>query len=64
MFVVYFFVFLMQIPPFGPLFDGAVVDGRLLPLLVRCTAVNAGRAKRATLTLYNRQYLFIIFESQ
>ena len=36
-----------QIPYFGPLFDGAIVDRRVLPPLVRMTAVNASRAKRS-----------------
>jgi hypothetical protein len=38
---------LFQIPYFGPLFDGAIVDRRVLPPLVRMTAVNASRAKRS-----------------
>ena len=36
-----------DIPYFGPLFDGAIVDRRVLPPLVRMTAVNASRAKRS-----------------
>ncbi|XP_028395941.1 ral GTPase-activating protein subunit alpha-2-like isoform X2 [Dendronephthya gigantea] len=36
-----------DIPYFGPLFDGAIVDRRVLPSLVRMTAVNASRAKRS-----------------
>ncbi|XP_046849853.1 ral GTPase-activating protein subunit alpha-1-like isoform X3 [Xenia sp. Carnegie-2017] len=36
-----------NIPFFGPLFDGAIVNRRILPSLVRMTAVNASRAKRS-----------------
>lgn len=45
-----------KIPPFGPLFDGAIVDGDLLPRLVRSTAVSAGRAKRSTIKFYKRHF--------
>jgi len=45
-----------DVPPFGPLFDGAIVDGKMLPYLVRSTAVNGGRAKRSTMPLYERNY--------
>ena len=45
-----------DIPLFGPLFDGAIVDGSILASLVRATAINAGRAKRSTLPLFERQY--------
>lgn len=45
-----------KIPPFGPLFDGAIIDEKLLPLLVRSTAISAGRAKRTTIPLYNQHY--------
>ncbi|CAG0914887.1 unnamed protein product [Notodromas monacha] len=38
-----------DVPFFGPLFDGAIVDYRTLPGLVRATAINASRAKRSTL---------------
>ena len=47
-----------KVPPFGPLFDGAIVDGKMLPYLVRSTAVNGGRAKRSTMPLYERKYPF------
>ncbi|CAN8000270.1 unnamed protein product [Ixodes hexagonus] len=33
-----------EVPFFGPLFDGAIVDHIVLPRLVRATAINAGRA--------------------
>ena len=36
-----------NVPFFGPLFDGAIVNERILPGLVRATAVNASRAMRA-----------------
>lgn len=42
----------LQVPFFGPLFDGALVAHKVLPGLVRATAINASRAKRSTLTLY------------
>ncbi|XP_078589673.1 ral GTPase-activating protein subunit alpha-1-like isoform X6 [Branchiostoma floridae x Branchiostoma japonicum] len=45
-----------QVPFFGPLFDGAIVDYKLLPDLVRATAINASRAKRANIPLYQRFY--------
>lgn len=41
---------------FGPLFDGALVDRKVLPALVRATAINASRASRELLPLYERQY--------
>eukprot|EP00795_Rhopilema_esculentum_P002762 gene2762-982_t len=44
------------IPPFGPLFDGAIVNGNILPSLVRSTAINGGRAKRSTMPLFERHY--------
>eukprot|EP00111_Clytia_hemisphaerica_P001577 TCONS_00004492-protein len=45
-----------KIQPFGPLFDGAIINGDMLANLVRCTAVNAGRANRATLSMYYQHY--------
>ncbi|XP_078672848.1 ral GTPase-activating protein subunit alpha-1-like isoform X2 [Branchiostoma floridae x Branchiostoma belcheri] len=45
-----------QVPFFGPLFDGAIVDYKVLPDLVRATAINASRAKRANIPLYQRFY--------
>uniref|UniRef100_H2Z706 Rap-GAP domain-containing protein n=1 Tax=Ciona savignyi TaxID=51511 RepID=H2Z706_CIOSA len=41
-----------DVPYFGPLFDGAIVNSRVLPVLVRETAINAGRAKRSQIPLY------------
>eukprot|EP01102_Stenamoeba_stenopodia_P002431 TRINITY_DN12256_c0_g1_i1.p1 TRINITY_DN12256_c0_g1~~TRINITY_DN12256_c0_g1_i1.p1 ORF type:complete len:398 (-),score=83.51 TRINITY_DN12256_c0_g1_i1:97-1290(-) len=43
-----------KIPPFGPLQDGMVVPKRLLPLLVRLTAINANRAARSIVEGYKR----------
>ncbi|MEQ2314123.1 Ral GTPase-activating protein subunit alpha-2, partial [Ameca splendens] len=41
-----------QVPFFGPLFNGAIVTGTLLPSLVRATCINASRAIKSRLTLY------------
>ncbi|XP_029168212.1 probable Rho GTPase-activating protein CG5521 isoform X5 [Nylanderia fulva] len=45
-----------EIPFFGPLFDECVVEDKVLPGLVRTTALAASRAKRSTLTLYQNYY--------
>nr|CAB3265418.1 ral GTPase-activating protein subunit alpha-1 [Phallusia mammillata] len=45
-----------EVPYFGPLFDGAIVNARVLPVLVRETAINAGRAKRSQISLYQPYY--------
>ncbi|XP_050708752.1 ral GTPase-activating protein subunit alpha-2-like isoform X3 [Eriocheir sinensis] len=45
-----------EVPFFGPLFDGAIVAHKVLPGLVRSTAVNASRAKRSRLALYQNFY--------
>ncbi|XP_033639628.1 ral GTPase-activating protein subunit alpha-2-like isoform X1 [Asterias rubens] len=45
-----------DVPFFGPLFDGAIVDHKVLPGLVRATAINASRVKRSQLHLYQRYY--------
>lgn len=51
--------FISQIPLFGPLFDGAVVNRKTLPSLVRATAINALRAQRSPLVGYRgRQVTF------
>jgi len=44
------------VPMFGPLFDGALVDRQVLPSLVRATAINASRASRELLPVYERYY--------
>lgn len=41
-----------DIPIFGPLYDGAIVDRNGLAGLVRATAINASRAKRSTIPYY------------
>ncbi|XP_041109707.1 ral GTPase-activating protein subunit alpha-2 isoform X6 [Polyodon spathula] len=54
-----FFVQIMkkpQVPFFGPLFDGAIVTGTLLPSLVRATCINASRVVKSRLTLYQSFY--------
>ncbi|KAG2468592.1 RGPA2 protein, partial [Polypterus senegalus] len=45
-----------QVPFFGPLFDGAIVTGTLLPSLVRATCINASRSVKSRLTLYQSLY--------
>ncbi|XP_043254930.1 probable Rho GTPase-activating protein CG5521 isoform X7 [Colletes gigas] len=45
-----------EIPFFGPLFDECIVEDKVLPGLVRTTALAASRAKRSTLTLYQHYY--------
>jgi len=45
-----------EVPSFGPLYSGAIVNGRTLSVLVRETAINAGRAKRSNITYYQRFY--------
>ncbi|CAG0893492.1 unnamed protein product [Darwinula stevensoni] len=45
-----------EVPFFGPLFDGAIVHWKVLPGLVRSTAINASRAKRSTLPHYMHFY--------
>ncbi|XP_045063440.1 ral GTPase-activating protein subunit alpha-2-like isoform X2 [Coregonus clupeaformis] len=54
-----FFIQIMkkqQVPFFGPLFSGAIVTGTLLPSLVRATCINASRAVKSRLTLYQSFY--------
>nr|XP_046165054.1 ral GTPase-activating protein subunit alpha-2-like isoform X4 [Oncorhynchus gorbuscha] len=54
-----FFIQIMkkpQVPFFGPLFNGAIVTGTLLPSLVRSTCINASRAVKSRLTLYQSFY--------
>ncbi|XP_035767890.1 ral GTPase-activating protein subunit alpha-2 [Neolamprologus brichardi] len=45
-----------KVPFFGPLFNGAIVTGMLLPSLVRATCINASRAVKSRLTLYQSFY--------
>ncbi|XP_061699184.1 ral GTPase-activating protein subunit alpha-2 isoform X3 [Syngnathoides biaculeatus] len=45
-----------QVPFFGPLFNCAIINGKLLPSLVRATCINASRAVKSRLTLYQSFY--------
>ncbi|XP_025103645.1 ral GTPase-activating protein subunit alpha-1-like isoform X4 [Pomacea canaliculata] len=45
-----------EIPFFGPLFDGAIVDFMVLPGLVRATAINASRVKRSLMPFFHAFY--------
>ncbi|XP_028857051.1 ral GTPase-activating protein subunit alpha-1 isoform X8 [Denticeps clupeoides] len=45
-----------EVPFFGPLFDGAIVDGKILPTLVRDTAINSSRALKSLIPLYQNFY--------
>ncbi|XP_037955587.1 probable Rho GTPase-activating protein CG5521 isoform X2 [Teleopsis dalmanni] len=45
-----------EVPWFGPLANESVVSGACLATLIRATAVNASRAKRAALPLYQQYY--------
>uniref|UniRef100_A0A8C2Z3R6 Ral GTPase activating protein catalytic subunit alpha 2 n=2 Tax=Cyclopterus lumpus TaxID=8103 RepID=A0A8C2Z3R6_CYCLU len=52
-----------QVPFFGPLFNGAIVTGTLLPSLVRATCINASRAVKSRLTLYQSLYPLLLMPS-
>ncbi|NXM66853.1 RGPA2 protein, partial [Serilophus lunatus] len=45
-----------QVPFFGPLFDGAIVTAALLPSLVCATCLNASRAVKSRIPLYQSFY--------
>uniref|UniRef100_A0A8C5CBK5 Ral GTPase activating protein catalytic subunit alpha 1 n=1 Tax=Gadus morhua TaxID=8049 RepID=A0A8C5CBK5_GADMO len=45
-----------EVPFFGPLFDGAIVDMKILPMMVRATAINASRALKSLIPLYQNFY--------
>uniref|UniRef100_A0AAA9SD54 Ral GTPase activating protein catalytic subunit alpha 1 n=1 Tax=Bos taurus TaxID=9913 RepID=A0AAA9SD54_BOVIN len=45
-----------EVPFFGPLFDGAIVNGKVLPIMVRATAINASRALKSLIPLYQNLY--------
>ncbi|KAG8133107.1 hypothetical protein E2320_010922, partial [Naja naja] len=47
-----------QVPFFGPLFNGAIVTAKLLPNLIRATCINASRAVKSLITLYQSLYPF------
>ncbi|XP_066479079.1 ral GTPase-activating protein subunit alpha-2 isoform X1 [Tiliqua scincoides] len=54
-----FFIEIMKkpkVPFFGPLFDGAIVTAKLLPNLIRATCINASRAVKSLITLYQSFY--------
>ncbi|XP_062986246.1 ral GTPase-activating protein subunit alpha-2 isoform X2 [Elgaria multicarinata webbii] len=54
-----FFIEIMkkpEVPFFGPLFDGAIVTAKLLPNLIRSTCINASRAVKSLITLYQSFY--------
>lgn len=45
-----------QVPFFGPLFDGAIVDEKILPTMVQAIALNASRALKSLIPLYQNLY--------
>ncbi|PWA16463.1 hypothetical protein CCH79_00004735 [Gambusia affinis] len=45
-----------EVPFFGPLFDGAIVDMKILSTMVRATAINASRALKSLIPLYQNLY--------
>ncbi|KAH0514680.1 Ral GTPase-activating protein subunit alpha-2 [Microtus ochrogaster] len=49
-----------EVPFFGPLFDGAIVSGKLLPSLICATCINASRAVKCLIPLYQSLYLFAV----
>ncbi|NXQ52378.1 RGPA2 protein, partial [Anthoscopus minutus] len=54
-----FFIEIMkkpEVPFFGPLFDGAIVSAKLLPSLVCATCINASRAVKSLIPLYQSFY--------
>ncbi|KAM4770900.1 ral GTPase-activating protein subunit alpha-2 [Rhinophrynus dorsalis] len=54
-----FFIEIMkkpEVPFFGPLFDGAIVTEKLLPTLVCATCINASRAVKSLIPLYQSFY--------
>ncbi|XP_043400065.1 ral GTPase-activating protein subunit alpha-2 isoform X3 [Chelonia mydas] len=58
-----FFVEIMkkpEVPFFGPLFDGAIVTAKLLPSLICATCINASRAVKSLIPLYQSLYPFLL----
>uniref|UniRef100_A0A8B9ZSQ7 Ral GTPase activating protein catalytic subunit alpha 1 n=1 Tax=Anas zonorhyncha TaxID=75864 RepID=A0A8B9ZSQ7_9AVES len=53
-----------EVPFFGPLFDGAIVNGKILPIMVRATAINASRALKSLIPLYQNFSECIFFLSK
>ncbi|KAL2305615.1 hypothetical protein Nmel_003497, partial [Mimus melanotis] len=47
-----------EVPFFGPLFDGAIVTAKLLPSLICATCINASRAVKSLIPLYQSLYPF------
>ncbi|PNF30190.1 Ral GTPase-activating protein subunit alpha-2 [Cryptotermes secundus] len=45
-----------EVPYFGPLFNESIVDDKVLPGLVRASAIGASRAKRSMLPFYQNYY--------
>ncbi|XP_028737687.1 ral GTPase-activating protein subunit alpha-2 isoform X1 [Peromyscus leucopus] len=45
-----------EVPFFGPLFDGAIVSRKLLPSLICATCINASRAVKCLIPLYQSFY--------
>ncbi|NXH59006.1 RGPA2 protein, partial [Rhabdornis inornatus] len=45
-----------EVPFFGPLFDGAIVTAKLLPGLICATCINASRAVKSLIPLYQSFY--------
>ncbi|XP_062969665.1 ral GTPase-activating protein subunit alpha-2 isoform X2 [Cynocephalus volans] len=45
-----------EVPFFGPLFNGAIVNGKLLPSLICATCINASRAVKCLIPLYQSFY--------
>lgn len=45
-----------DVPLFAPLFHEAIIDYKILPGLIRSTALNASRAKRSMLPFYQQYY--------
>ncbi|NWY72032.1 RGPA2 protein, partial [Erithacus rubecula] len=45
-----------EVPFFGPLFDGAIVTAQLLPSLICATCINASRAVKSLIPLYQSFY--------
>lgn len=50
----------LQVPFFGPLFDGAIVTAKLLPSLICATCINASRAVKSLIPLYQSLYPFLL----
>uniref|UniRef100_A0A8B9QT67 Ral GTPase activating protein catalytic subunit alpha 2 n=1 Tax=Anas platyrhynchos TaxID=8839 RepID=A0A8B9QT67_ANAPL len=58
-----FFIEIMkkpEVPFFGPLFDGAIVTAKLLPSLICATCINASRAVKSLIPLYQSLYPFLL----